>query len=760
MRCRNSLQWCVSYYTFMYPLSVIQLGAMPWLEILDLSRNYISSFPENPGSLLSLRVLHIGRNRITSLPQYFPDFRDLSLFKVADNPITWPPAQIINGPEDSTKQREVQEWIENIKRWMLEHSNVSGPLTQEPSSPPEVDLTSDDEKVSVRSRTSSRTHFRNPSIDSVGSHYSTNSGPQSGASSPRLPRPPQALRTLSESPSLDIPIDTPQTSLEDQIDALARHLHGQHGRNASYSVSHLHSPVHALSLKKSLPELRTFQLSADNRSRSRALALNGDHAPSLPNARPSNGSTTSSNDTIRKAPGRVLQESPRVSPLPAMDGERNRYFKRLSTLPSSTISKAVPASLLSTIDACRGILFALSQIYTSLHHYAVYAINDRLASVIWKVLYAAPNFLQTLIGALDRFDNHCLRGTPPPSACRGVLEACRDCVSVFTKVVGVLQIHLKVLAGADDVRYSRTLLLMLYGSMAEISNSWQSMAPHMDAMATLAKDVPPLSPPSPVTSGGSGSPSLDTARAIVRDIRPIAETEEAGVGGPASTTTPTHRIGPPAARVARTNNRRHAGSFSTKDVRIGRSMPMGPSGTTGGVAPLSINPPSLIALNLRSGLRNLAGLPSPGLPSASSATPSLAHLQGPPLAMTHHSNHSQSSEIHSREGSLGQLYSMHNPPHSAGSDKDRFVNGSTLSLLQESTELAMDLWEQVEVLFDDPRASEVVGSIGKDYLHSAQDVTTRLKEGVTALVDGGAEEAYGPEVYENASAFGKVDLST
>src|SRR5258706_362039 len=198
MRCHIFLQWYVSYRTFIYKLNVIQLSVMPWLEILDLSRNYISSFPENPGSLLSLRVLHIGRNRITSLPQYFPDFRDLSLFKVADNPITWPPNQIINGPEDSTKQREVQEWIENIKRWMLEHSDVSGPLsdplTQESySPPPEVDLTSDDEKVSVRSYTSSRAHFRNPSIDSVGSHYSTTSGPQSGASSPRRP---QGLRTL------------------------------------------------------------------------------------------------------------------------------------------------------------------------------------------------------------------------------------------------------------------------------------------------------------------------------------------------------------------------------------------------------------------------------------------------------------------------------------------------------------------------------------------------------------------------------------
>jgi len=72
----------------------------------------------------------------------------------------------------------------------------------------------------------------------------------------------------------------------------------------------------------------------------------------------------------------------------------------------------------------------------------------------------------------------------------------------------------------------------------------------------------------------------------------------------------------------------------------------------------------------------------------------------------------------------------------------------------------MDLWEQVEVLFDNPRAAEVVGSMGKEYLHRAQDVTTRLREGVMALVDGGADDAYGPEVYENASAFGKVDPST
>ena len=64
------------------------------------------------------------------------------------------------------------------------------------------------------------------------------------------------------------------------------------------------------------------------------------------------------------------------------------------------------------------------------------------------------------------------------------------------------------------------------------------------------------------------------------------------------------------------------------------------------------------------------------------------------------------------------------------------------------------------MLFDDPRAAGVVGSTGKDYLHRAQGVTMGPREDVMTLVNGGDEVEYGPEVYENANAFGKVDPST
>lgn len=69
--------------------------------------------------------------------------------------------------------------------------------------------------------------------------------------------------------------------------------------------------------------------------------------------------------------------------VPSMDYERNSYFRRMSTLP---VCNSIPQQLLGFVDAVRGILFAVSQVYQSLHHYTVYAIDDRLSSVLLKVL--------------------------------------------------------------------------------------------------------------------------------------------------------------------------------------------------------------------------------------------------------------------------------------------------------------------------------------------------------------------------------------
>lgn len=63
---------------------------MAALEILDLSKNRITAFPEVPGRLSHLKVLSLTNNKIYALPSYLTTFNSLKVFKVDLNPIEWP----------------------------------------------------------------------------------------------------------------------------------------------------------------------------------------------------------------------------------------------------------------------------------------------------------------------------------------------------------------------------------------------------------------------------------------------------------------------------------------------------------------------------------------------------------------------------------------------------------------------------------------------------------------------------------------------
>lgn len=245
-----------------------------------------------------------------------------------------------------------------------------------------------------------------------------------------------------------------------------------------------------------------------------------------------------------------------------VDVERNSYFRRLSTLPPSTISKAVPVSVLKFIDATRGVLFALSQIYTALKQYILFATDDRISGQFNRVLDIASDSMAHFINALDRFDSLSRRGTPEPCVIRGVLSACRESVGTFRKVVSVLQLQLRALQNSADVRFTRTLLLMLYGSMAEVGNSWQAMAPQVDAVLPFLAQGPPTSASAKANLGHVTLAKGQTGQPLTAPTLPsIAES-----------TSPVKSQRSPAT-FQRPPRRRHAGSFSAHDVALGASIP-------------------------------------------------------------------------------------------------------------------------------------------------------------------------------------------
>ena len=110
---------------------------------------------------------------------------------------------------------------------------------------------------------------------------------------------------------------------------------------------------------------------------------------------------------------------------------------------------------------------------------------------------------------------------------------------------------------SDDVRYARWLILELYAASAELSHSWQALISQLEALR------PFLSPSNFLRSASFTTP-------------PIAEMPESPAQRSEQLAPPVRLrlidAGTPGASRTRTA-RRHAGSFSTKDVQMGKELP-------------------------------------------------------------------------------------------------------------------------------------------------------------------------------------------
>ncbi|GAA5883614.1 hypothetical protein JCM16303_004914 [Sporobolomyces ruberrimus] len=457
------------------------------------------------------------------------------------------------------------------------------------------------------------------------------------------------------------------------------------------------------------------------------------------------------------------------------DFERNSgaYFRRQSMLPASTIAKTVPVSLLQFAEAIRGILFSLSQIYAALRQFVVFASQDRLPTSVARLLGSADRATNSLINALDRFDSQSRRSLPPQSVVRQVFTTCKENVETFGQLVAGLQPQLKSLTASADIRYARTLLLMLYGSMGEIATSWSVVVPLFPPVDQdhSASTTFVLQPPTP-------SPTLE---------RSVSTASSGSNGG--------------GARLTRTRSvtRRHAGSFSVEDVQLGAVLP------PADIPPVPAIPPSTSLDDVGLADQNTSSATVRARPSASSisksssssSSSSKAPIAGgislPPTLryqdmvqnafeqpltpggtglfqriphpavpdLPHRSNSSfpaSVSQLPLSSASSGSLGSALPPPASTSSAayppsynphrESRQV--STLNAdetfvdqADSTIQIALDVYGMLLDSFDDPNAPTSAGAIGRkrakeltELCKAGNETTVRLKRGVERVRGG------------------------
>lgn len=187
------------------------------------------------------------------------------------------------------------------------------------------------------------------------------------------------------------------------------------------------------------------------------------------------------------------------------------YFRRISLLPPSSRNLSTDETVM--IDSSRGILFALSQLYSAITQYITLASDERLTGVLNRVLVSANHQLGHFVLALDKFDTSSMYRAPDPKLTNDVLQACSINVSTFRKVVSVLQLQLDPLSKRADIRYSRTLMLLLHGSTNEIRLSWEKLAPviksleqKMAANTAKANGATSVATPPPTTVASAINP--------------------------------------------------------------------------------------------------------------------------------------------------------------------------------------------------------------------------------------------------------------
>lgn len=535
-------------------------------------------------------------------------------------------------------------------------------------------------------------------------------------------------------------IDDNTTTLNDSLSTFQQQQ--QHGRNASYA-SGLREPPRSdeLTGKKSMPDLRTAKLNfmkkiPDIPERTLPPIASGSNKtlddfsiPSPLSQRQDSGSSLSSGSRTTKhfATREVAQVSP-TRAIPSMDHERNSYFRRLSTLPVAVISTTLPPPLICLIDSARSILFAVCQVYQTLEHYTKHAVDDRLASILLKVLDPAAVDMLQLITSLDRFDAMSRKMLPPPAVCRSVVESCKDTVAVFGKAVGVLALQLKVLASKDDVRYMRTMLLVLYGATAEIAYAWQAMVPHIEAIKPLLRAKPYAAHSPTGFLNGIGNAEPHPASAPPTTTLPFHPDPSVPILRSHSATATGGGNG--SVTIGRTRTaRRHAGSFSSKDVELGKSLPSYddvPSLSGGVISGIATQTPTP-----RAPKRQHPPPVSSPSPTKSPVVPSASTIPLGEVSRSTHSRDGSQASIQASSSSSSPSLPSTTAFLELPSTSRTQVDKEALHAVKEAVDVAPAVWTMMDEILGEDANLHV-----RESLERAKSVTKRLSELIRAMQEG------------------------
>lgn len=425
-------------------MQVLQLTS---LEILDLSKNRIVSIPEGIKKMTSLKFLAIARNKITRLPLALGDMPSLTKLKFDENPIEYPPAEVLRPQSDRTPltiESGEKDICQQVKRWLkaastreklrttseesLSESNAETPrplprrtatIGRFPVRPSLSNIDTDD--LQTRSPKDAppippRSHARNSSI--------SGNGTRRPGIAPLLTNGNDSSRSRSETVSSSASLRSRRQGFVPRKSTLDQNtLTSQSSQSSIHSATSTIRPMHS-------------------RGGSSVSTLNGFLAAG------SGGETSSG----------------AVSPIDGPSG-RSAPVHRLSSLPENRNSSVQTSA---AVKASKRLVFCLFQLHGPVSEVAR-SISDGSPkrSMLERLQFTAHAQVEELDRLLANIDD---LAKGDQAAVKTVALACITALQTYSKVFREIRQYVQRVVAATDAIYVRCLMHQIYSTMIESRN--------------------------------------------------------------------------------------------------------------------------------------------------------------------------------------------------------------------------------------------------------------------------------------------------
>ncbi|KAF3936457.1 hypothetical protein ABW19_dt0206645 [Dactylella cylindrospora] len=444
---------------------------MESLEILDISRNKIRELPQDLGHLMKLKVLSISKNRIHALPNYISQMDELKILKVDSNPIIYPPPHVWQFDEEGDADKDL--WLEELKRFLRQGLNQQGP-----SNDTEDSRSSDGEN--------------DTDYSGIGRYGLRNGKGEKGAMSGTTDDLSLARNLAPEDIGIGDPANAPaipSKNLQRKLAGVIPQPATSSGNNAAAAASASQSSERSRSNSESVAvnraakrmgyigqknvlgtvdEVRTVKHHVRGISYDSSINEAAQRASNVPNGGEIAASLTNSANNTEDT------------------NQPDPYFRRIQDSSKQT-SRPDTGTASGIIETARSILYSIYKAQPTIEFYVglIKERNSLPTTGIDRVLPTANLNISSLIQSLEAceskdFSNHV----------DVLINASHTAILTFKHVLNQLQQVVHDAANQIDARYTRTILLTIFGSLVELQNAW----------LTLRKYIPLLTASRPANS--------------------------------------------------------------------------------------------------------------------------------------------------------------------------------------------------------------------------------------------------------------------